>query len=88
MVEEKVIVTNKAGMHARPASMLAQVVGKYKSAIKLSAKGKTVNPKSVLMIMTLGLKQGSEVVIQAEGEDAAAAVAEIKGMFESKFGEE
>lgn len=88
MVEETVVVTNKAGMHARPAAMLVKAAGNYKSAVKLSAKGKTVSLKSVLGIMTLGLKQGTEAVIQAEGEDAEAAVAEIKGMFEAKFGEE
>lgn len=88
MLEEKVVVTNKAGMHARPAAMLVKAAGNYKSEIKLSAKGKTVSLKSVMGIMTLGLKQGTEVVIQANGEDEAAALAEIKGMFEAKFGEE
>ena len=88
MVEETVVITNKAGMHARPASILVKAASKYKSAIKLSAKGRTISLKSLMAVMSLGLKQGTEAVIQAEGEDAETAVAELKQMFESKFGEE
>jgi phosphocarrier protein len=87
-MEAKVVIANKAGIHARPASMLVQAATKFQSKIKLAAKGKTIDAKSILMIMSLGLVKGTEVVISAEGADADAAVKAIKELVESKFGEE
>ncbi|MDF2564150.1 MAG: Phosphotransferase System HPr (HPr) Family [Massilibacillus sp.] len=87
-MEAKVVIANKAGIHARPASMLVQSATKFQSKIKLAAKGKTIDAKSILMIMSLGLVKGTEVVISAEGADADAAVKAIKDLVESKFGEE
>lgn len=87
-METKVVIANKAGIHARPASMLVQAATKFQSKIKLAAKGKSIDAKSILMIMSLGLVKGTEVVISAEGADADAAVKAIKDLVESKFGEE
>lgn len=87
-MEATVVIGNKAGIHARPASMMVQAATKFKSKIKLTAKGKTIDAKSILMIMSMGLVKGTEVVISAEGEDAAEAVKAIKELIESKFGEE
>lgn len=87
-MEAKVVIANKAGIHARPASIMVQTATKFKSKIKLAAKGKTIDAKSILMIMSMGLVKGTEVTISAEGEDAAAAVKAIQELVESKFGEE
>lgn len=87
-METKVVIQNKAGIHARPASMLVQTASKFQSKIKLAAKGKSVDAKSILMIMSLGLVKDTEVVVSAEGSDAEAAVAAIKELVDSKFGEE
>ncbi|MBP2632119.1 MAG: hpr [Firmicutes bacterium] len=87
-MEAKVVIANKAGIHARPASMLVQTATKFQSKIKLAAKGKSIDAKSILMIMSLGLVKGTEVVISADGADADAAVKAIKDLVESKFGEE
>ena len=87
-MEAKVVIANKAGIHARPASMLVQAATKFQSKIKLEAKGKSIDAKSILMIMSLGLVKGTEVVISADGADADAAVKALKELVESKFGEE
>lgn len=87
-MESKVIIANKAGIHARPASILVQAATKFQSKIKLTAKGKTVDAKSILMIMSMGLVKGTEVVLSAEGADAAEAVKTLVDLIESKFGEE
>lgn len=87
-MEAKVVIENKAGIHARPASIMVQAATKFKSKVQLTAKGKTIDAKSILMIMSMGLVKGTEVVISAEGEDAAAAVKTLKELVESKFGEE
>ena len=88
MTEAKVIIENKSGIHARPASIFVQTATKFKSKVQIVAKGKTVDAKSILMIMSMGLVKGTEIVIKAEGEDAAAAVKTLKELVESKFGEE
>ena len=88
MTEETVVIENKTGIHARPASLFVQTAAGYKSKIQLEAKGKTVDAKSILMLMSLGLVQGTEVKIIADGEDEADAVKALKELIESKFGEE
>lgn len=87
-MEATVVIENKAGIHARPASIMVQAATKFRSKIKLTAKGKTIDAKSILMIMSMGLVKGTEVTISAEGEDASDAVKAIKELIESKFGEE
>ena len=87
-METTLIIENKTGLHARPASMFVQEANKFSSKIKLTAKGKTVDAKSILMIMSLGLQQGTDVTISAEGEDDQAAITALSDLIKSKFGEE
>ena len=74
--------------HARPASVFVQTATKFKSKIQIEAKGKKVDAKSILMLMSMGLVKGTELTIVAEGEDEAAAVKELADLVNSKFGEE
>ena len=88
MVEKKVEVTNRLGVHARPAYMLVQKADKFKSEITLQKEDLEVNGKSILSVMALAAEAGSIVTIKAQGEDEAAAVEELAKLFEGKFGEE
>ena len=88
IMEQTVKVTNKSGIHARPASVFVQTAAKFKSKVTVTAKGKTVDAKSILMIMSLGLTQGTELTISAEGDDAQAALDALTGLIKNKFGEE
>lgn len=88
MAQEVVTIENKTGIHARPASIFVQTATKFKSKIQLKAKGKTVDAKSILMIMSLGLVKGTEITILADGPDEADAVKALKDLVDSKFGEE
>lgn len=88
MTEANVTIENKTGIHARPASVFVQTATKFKSKVQIKAKGKTVDAKSILMIMSMGLVKGTEITIAAEGEDEAAAVQALKDLVVSKFGEE
>ena len=88
MTEATTTIENKTGIHARPASVFVQKASSFKSKIQLKAKGKTVDAKSILMIMSMGLVKGTEVTIVADGPDEADAVAALKGLVDSKFGEE
>lgn len=65
------------GIHARPATLLVQAASRFSSEINLEYKGKTVNLKSIMGVMSLGVGQDSDVVITAEGADEAEAIAAI-----------
>jgi phosphocarrier protein len=82
MSEIKLQVKNKIGLHARPASLFVQTAIKFISDIQLvNSAGKAVNAKSILAVLALGLRQGAEVTIHAEGEDAELAIASLTTFF-------
>lgn len=78
MTEKQFTITDEAGMHARPASALVGSVSKFTSDIQLEYKGKKVNLKSILGVMSLGISSGSTVIISADGEDETEAMAAIE----------
>ena len=88
MTQKTITIENKTGIHARPASIFVQTATKFKSKIQLQAKGKTIDAKSILMIMSMGLVKGTEVTIIADGPDEAEAGKALKDLIDSKFGEE
>ncbi|MBR0261485.1 MAG: HPr family phosphocarrier protein [Selenomonadaceae bacterium] len=88
MTEATTTIENKTGIHARPASVFVQKASSFKSKVQLKAKGKTVDAKSILMIMSMGLVKGTEITICADGPDEAQAVQELKALVDAKFGED
>ena len=88
MTEATTTIENKTGIHARPASVFVQTASKFKSKVQIKAKGKTVDAKSILMIMSMGLTNGTEITLSADGPDEAEAVATLKKLVDDKFGEE
>ncbi len=90
MAEATIQVKNKVGLHARPASLFVQTAAKFSSKVKvknLTANGNFVDAKSIIMVLTLGVMKDHEVVIQTEGDDADAALAALKALVGSDFGE-
>lgn len=90
MLETKIIITNKVGLHARPASLFVQVANKCASDImvsNLTTAGKPVNAKSIISILTLGVMQNHEILIQADGPDEEDAIERLKTLALSNFGE-
>ncbi|MGX7393846.1 MULTISPECIES: phosphocarrier protein HPr [Carnobacterium] len=71
-------VIAETGIHARPATLLVQTASKFNSDINLEYKGKSVNLKSIMGVMSLGVGQGAEVVISADGADEAEAISSIE----------
>lgn len=86
-MEKIVNIKNASGLHARPAGMFVKKAAEFKSTVEVIAKGKTVNAKSIMGIMSLGLGQGDELTIVANGEDQEAAIAALAELIESGFGE-
>jgi len=87
MVEIKLEINNKVGLHARPAALFAQTANKFKSAITVINGDKSANAKSILNVLTLGADKGSVLIIRADGEDADQAIAAIKELHANNFGE-
>ena len=84
MVEKQFTITDEAGIHARPASALVGSLAKFKSDITLEHKGKKVNLKSILGVMSLGVSSGSTVTIAADGEDENEAIEQITNVMKSE----
>ena len=77
MTEKTYKITADTGIHARPATQLVNIASKFESDIKLEYGGQSINLKSIMGIMALGVGKGAEVTIKAEGPDAENAIAEI-----------
>lgn len=88
MYSKKIVIKNKTGLHARPAALFVQAASKFKSNISVEKDSKKGNAKSILSILSLGVTQGTEVVLSAEGPDEQDAVNALAGLIESAFGEE
>lgn len=88
LLERKAKISNSNGMHARPATKFAEIANKYTSEIRLKAKNKEVDGKSIIELLTLGAENGTEIVICAKGTDAAEALDALEGLVKSKFEEE
>lgn len=87
MKKEKVILQNETGLHARPAGELVKLASTFKSDINITVNKKTVNAKSILGIMALGIKASAEIEIECNGEDEEIAMNKIVEAFNNKFGE-
>ncbi len=83
-----ILISNKLGLHARASAKLTHLANKFTSQIFISKSGKKVNAKSIMGIMMLAAGIGSEILIEAEGEDAFQAIEQISQLFNDKFDEE
>jgi len=88
MTEKEVTIKNRAGIHARPASLIVQVANEYKADISMEKSGNRINAKSIMGIIALGAAYNTTLTVIAEGEDEEAAVAAIVRLFENRFEEE
>ena len=86
MIEKTVVVTNRLGLHARPATVFVQAAAKFQADIFLS-KGDVsrVNGKSIMGVMMLAAEQGAEVLVEAEGTDAEQAVDALAELLANDF---
>lgn len=89
MYSQEVQIQNETGMHARPAQLLVQTAGKYRSRITIrNENGAEADAKSILGLMSMALTKGTKVTIEAEGPDEKEAVEALAELINSKFGEE
>ena len=87
MARAEVEITNKLGLHARASAKLTQVASSFKCEVWLSRSGRRVNAKSIMGVMMLAAGKGASITIEAEGEDAEAALAALQKLIADKFDE-
>ena len=87
MIKE-LFVSNKLGIHARPAAMFVKVANRFACDIFVEKDGEKVNGKSIMGLMMLAAGPGSKLTVYAEGHDASAALTELETLLKRKFDEE
>ena len=86
-----ILVSNKLGLHARPAMQFVDLANQFKSDVTVHKFGEepgTADGKSVMQMIILAATEGTPLKIEAAGDDAEEAVKKLAELFESKFGEE
>lgn len=87
MVETKVTVKNRAGIHTRPAASIVKLSSKFTADVYLIRDGFAINAKSIIGVMTLAAEYGADLIIRANGDDEELASREMKELFDTGFGE-
>lgn len=84
MVSRRMTISIPSGLEARPVAMLVQVASRYESKISIESGDRTINAKSIMGMMALGLSAGESIKVSAEGADEEVAIAEIEKYLSSK----
>lgn len=85
VAEKNVVISNPQGLHARPAELFARLALQFDSEIEVIRDSHRVDAKSILHVLTLGAAQGTELTLQAQGDDAEAALDALARLVESDF---
>ncbi|MEX1668490.1 HPr family phosphocarrier protein [Zhongshania guokunii] len=87
MVETKLIIINKLGLHARAAAKLVATTAAYSAAVTIRIGDKSVDGKSIMALMMLAASKGTEIAVICDGSDEDAAMAAIQDLINQRFGE-
>ncbi len=88
MIEKKLTIINKLGLHARAATKFANTAAKFNSDIKVVFGGKNIDGKSIMSLMLLAAAKGTEITLKIEGSDEQDAMAAIEALILNRFDEE
>ncbi len=86
--QQKVLIINERGLHARAATKLVQLAAKYPCEVMLDKDGHEVNGKSIMGVLMLVASKGTTLTVKAKGDKADEAVNEIIKLVNDKFGED
>lgn len=78
MIRKEIAIQLSSGLEARPVAMLVQVASQYESEIHVISGERTVNAKSIMGMVTLGLLAGEKIVVTANGADEEDAIKDIE----------
>lgn len=83
----EITIINETGIHARPASILTKTATAFESDIKIIKDNIIADAKSIINILSLGLKKNDVITLEVDGSDEAAAIDNIEALFLSAFGD-
>jgi len=87
MIGKSFIIRNKMGLHARPAAVLAQTAGKFKSSVTVEKDGKRASARNALDLLSLAVERGAVVTVEIEGSDEKEAMQAFEELISDRFGE-
>jgi phosphocarrier protein len=87
-LEKDISITNRLGLHARPAAMFVRIASRFRSEVWVSKEGEEVNGKSIMGLMMLAAGKGSTLHLRCEGPDADKALEDLEALINSRFNEE
>lgn len=88
MIEGKIDIINRLGLHARAAAKLVHAAGRYDCSVKVVRDGEEVDAKSILGILQLGAAQGTSLTLRCDGSDEEGAFEAVSDLFAERFGED
>ena len=87
MLSKEVTVSNKLGIHARPAAQFVKTASQFEAEIRVEKDGEEINGKSIMGLMMLAAGHGSVLKLIAEGPDADEALQSLEDLVVRNFGE-
>ena len=88
MLEVRVTIRNRAGLHTRPAATLVKTAARFQAEFFILKDSLEINGKSIIGVMTLAAEQGAQLLLRFEGPDENEAAATVVGLFERGFDEQ
>src|SRR5918993_2377719 len=88
MLSRLVTLSNSTGLHVRPATVFMETASRFQSAIAVLKDGRRADGKSAISLMLLEAGRGADLTIEGSGEDEVAAVDELVGLIERRFGDD
>jgi phosphocarrier protein HPr len=85
---KEIVISNKLGIHARPAAMFVKTANRFACDIFVEKDGEKINGKSIMGLMMLAAGPGSKLTLHVRGADAQHAIAELEALVQRKFDEE
>jgi phosphocarrier protein len=87
MIEKRLTIINKLGLHARAAAKLVTTASQFQANIRISRDSREIDGKSIMSVMMLAASKGTELQLSAEGEDEQAALEALENLINNRFDE-
>jgi phosphotransferase system HPr (HPr) family protein len=87
VLERKVTIVNKLGLHARAASKLVKIANQFEAQLKIQIGERVIDGKSIMSVMLLAATQGTDMVLRTDGRDEVDAMVAVVALIDDKFGE-
>ena len=87
MLEKKIAIKNKLGLHARAAVKFVNLANRFSASVKIVKDGNEIDGKSILGILTLAATQGSEIMLLVSGKDEDSALKALADLINNRFDE-